>query len=511
MANAVLIKRLEARKTAVSAEMTTLLEDRFEATRQELGADADDKAILSQPLEGETLETHEKLCAEHDRIVQQLRVLRDTDEGDKVAQEQSDLLVSASASKHYAKQEAEMYRNLMKLGTQQFSAERVPAQADARTLEMPIPLIARNSDDRNQVYPIRAVFRDDVNNPTVDLEATFRHREILEAGKWGQYDPLSGAKMENLDAQVLQAAVERTDFTVPTMVTDLYRYMVNRNLLAQYCRIIQTDHLNNITVNRRTATQTATIIGTATTRGEGAAISASDPTYSAITLQAWKYAFYTDHSYEALNSGLPWSVTAEIARDGGIALANAIGAHMVTGSGATTGNSPQPQGVSTYVKANNANKITGVAVGKFLTAAGNLFELGEMIKILTGPPKEYMTSPNLMLLMRKAVYAGVISVKDSDGNALFFYQRTPSGGLPGEIIATSLLLDENVDDGSKAANSPIIVGDFDGLFLRYAGGPRIDYSAHVAFTNDLYRYRFIQHADARIVDPNSFRGYILAS
>jgi len=505
MAAAVMTKRLKARRAEIADEMHRLLEDTFDATRQELGEDATDSAILSQPLTGDALAKHEGLCAEYDRVQAQLKVLDEEQDAERVAVEQSDLLVSAKASKRFAKLEAETFDTLKKMGSERYYNDRPPVQADARTWEMPMPLIARGSDGKNKVHPIRAIFRSDVEEG-VDLEATFRHREILEASKWGEYDPVTGDRLVDMDTRMLSAAIERTDFAVPTMVTDLYRFMVNRNWLAQYCRIVQTDNLNNIQVNRRTAVPTAVIIGTAANRGESQAISASDSTYSSVVLQAWKYAFYTDHSYEALNSGLPWSITSEIARDGGIALANAIGAHMVTGSGATTGNSPQPQGVSTWIKATAAAQITGVARANFL-AGTNAFDLGEMIKVLTSQPKEYMRSPSNLLLMRKSVYAGLLSLADKDGRALFFMQNDPNTGLPMSVIGQRMEIDENVDDASKANNIPLIMGDFDGMFLRYAGGPRIDYSAHVRFTNDEYRYRFIQHADARIVDTLTFRGY----
>ena len=50
-----------------------------------------------------------------------------------------------------------------------------------------------------------------------------------------------------------------------------------------------------------------------------------------------------------------------------------------------------------------------------------------------------------------------------------------------------------------------------GHILRFAGGARIEYSTEFGFENDTLAYRFIQHADAKQLDKDKFRGYKLTT
>ena len=80
-------------------------------------------------------------------------------------------------------------------------------------LSLPQPLIARNPrTGRNEVYPVNAVFstsEDDKHNREANIEASFRQMEMVQADRFGEYDPITGKRL--MDAPTSRQLVEAQD------------------------------------------------------------------------------------------------------------------------------------------------------------------------------------------------------------------------------------------------------------------------------------------------------------
>ena len=137
-----------------------------------------------------------------------------------------------------------------------------------------------------------------------------------------------------------------------------------------------------------------------------------------------------------------------------------------------------------------------------------------MAALIVSIPKEYRKSPNKRLVLPQTQWGRLLGLTDRDNRKLFRESNTSIDDMALSEYNVRILLDENLDgeDGTLAANEiPMLFGDFNGICVLLAGGPRMDFSTEYGYANDRLALRTLQHVDTGVVDTNTVRGYRVAN
>ena len=204
--------------------------------------------------------------------------------------------------------------------------------------------------------------------------------------------------------------------------------------------VLRTQSGEDINVPKTTAHGTAGIIA------EGAVISESDPTFAAVTMQAFKYGVVTQASTEPIeDSGV--DLVGYLARQAGRAIGNASGADFVTGDG-----SAKPNGIVT----GSIKGVTGA------TGQSGVPSADELIDLYFSVIPEYRRAGTWM--MSDATWAGVRKLKDMDGQYLI--DRLGSGGEL-SLLGRPVVIDTNVANTGVSSKS-VLFGDFSAYYIGHA-------------------------------------------
>ena len=493
-----------------------------DAVRSEAGTGKEGEVSLEAGLSTEALERIERIRGEYE-------VVQATLKEHEQAKERADLVKAGeeltSHAPRYrdlqAKREAAFFEDLMAVGRNEYrnpEPDNDPkGGAHPGSLAVPQPLIARNpATGRNQVYPISAVFGKpgDKANRAANVEASFRQMEIVQADKFGQYDPITGNRVDDPPVgRQMEAALGFDDAgsnvsgewadTYLNQGGMLYQYEIQRNELAQYMDLKQVPYVNDYLIDRRTA-----IGGDVGLVQEGGNLAEIDSTFDTISITPRKYGHIRGMTYESSMLAEPWTASQTIMTDAGIAMGNITGKHIVTGTGsgpsAATMN-VQWQGLLTWAKAAASNRRDVGARATFLSSSGSTFGWYELATFVTGLPKEYFRAPNKLLSMSLATWGKFVGQEDGEGRQLFRdFSSTENMTMPSFNLR--VVIDENWDNGDAAGEVPIFFGDFTSACYVMYGPVRIDFSKEYAWISDRLFWRFIQHRGFAIVDPNGMFG-----
>lgn len=213
---------------------------------------------------------------------------------------------------------------------------------------------------------------------------------------------------------------------------------------------------------------------------ETAAIAESDPVFSQVALDAFKYANLIQLSRE-LVTDTSVDLVGYLAMQAGRAVGNALGVHLVLGSG-----SAQPNGVVTAA----TTGVTGSA------GVAGAFTADNLIALYFSVIAPYRASRSCAWLMRDASVATLTGLKDGAGRYIF----SPSlGGAPDTVLGKPVVTDPNVAAVGLSAKS-VVFGDFSQYFVRLAGGVRFERSDEFAFNQDLITFRTAVRGDGDLVD-----------
>lgn len=254
------------------------------------------------------------------------------------------------------------------------------------------------------------------------------------------------------------------------------------SVMAAHGAILNTSTGENIQLPLSNAYPTAALLT------EGSAISASDATFGQTTVAAYPYGHTTQVSNYLLTDESV-DITEFLARRGGEACGNGIGAAFITGTGTS-----QPTGIM------GSAGFTTVASASGSAAAG--FVLNDVLTLthsITRPYRinaSYVCNDSVTLTLRK--------LKDTTGQ--YLWQPSVVAGLPDTLNGYPIYTDPACPTATTTGGKGLAFGDWTrGLAVRIAGGVRVDSSADFAFSSDLVTYRFIVRADSRIVDTNAAR------
>lgn len=239
--------------------------------------------------------------------------------------------------------------------------------------------------------------------------------------------------------------------------------------------VLNTDTGEQILVPKTTGHSTGSLVA------EAGTISASDPAFGQLPLDAYKYATLFQISSELLNDT---SVDLEgyLSMQAGRAVGNAFGTHAITGTGTN-----QPNGVITAA----STGVTGSA------SVAGAFTADNLIDLFYSVIAPYRNSPSAGWLMRDATVAAVRKLKDTSGQ--YLWQPSLQVGNPDTFLGKPIATDPNVAAVALSAKS-VAFGDFSRYFVRMVNGVRFERSDDFAFNTDLSTYRCIIRADGDLTD-----------
>jgi len=232
--------------------------------------------------------------------------------------------------------------------------------------------------------------------------------------------------------------------------------------------VINTPSGESLTIPTLGAYSTASLTAAAT------ALTASEPTYSAITLDAYKYGFLIQAD-NSLVADAGFDLASHLANQAGNAIGYATNAALTTGTGTA-----QPNGIATAAGA-------GVTGGTSVAGAFTADDLIDLAYSVDGATRRkasagFMANGQTIGAMRK--------LKDGAGN--YLYQV--GVGYPDTFAGFSVTENPHVADIAIDADS-VLFGSLDSYKVRVAGGLQVASSTDYAFNTDLTTWRFVIRLD----------------
>lgn len=236
---------------------------------------------------------------------------------------------------------------------------------------------------------------------------------------------------------------------------------------------------------------TLTAYSTASIKAAGSALDASDPTYSSITLGAYKYGFLIQAANELVTDA-GFDLASHLAEQAGNAIGYAVNAALTTGTGTV-----EPTGV---VVGAGSGVIGGTGVSGAFTA-DNLIDLaynnidGAVRRL---PGVGYMANGRSIGAMRK--------LKDTAGN--YLYQV--GVGQPDTFAGFPVFENPAMANTATSAKS-VLFGHFPSYKVRVAGGLQVASSQDYAFNTDLTTWRFLIRLDGKLTHASHINYFIGAA
>jgi HK97 family phage major capsid protein len=276
--------------------------------------------------------------------------------------------------------------------------------------------------------------------------------------------------------------------TVKTSFYDqLVAHMIETSsVLGAGVTILNTNSGETIQIPKTTAHSSAAIVA------EAGTIGTSDPAFGQASLGAYKYGVMLQLSRELVDDT---SVDLEgyLAMETGRALGNALGAHLISGTGTS-----QPRGIlaDTTLGVTTSTGVVGVP------SADNLIDLYYSV---IAP---YRNSRNAAYLMKDTTVGALRKVKDTTGQ--YLWQPSLQAGEPDRFGSVPVLTDPFMPATALNAKA-VVFGDFSRYFVRLVGGVRFERSDEFAFSTDLITYRALLRADGALMDTTGALKHIVGA
>jgi len=252
--------------------------------------------------------------------------------------------------------------------------------------------------------------------------------------------------------------------------------------------MLETSDVINTSTGEDLTIPTLTAYSAATLKGAGTALDESEPTYSSITLGAYKYGLLIPVAAE-LVSDAGFNIESHLAEQAGNGIGTAVNAALTTGDG-----SSKPNGI---VTASSEGVVGGTGVTGAFTA-DELIDLAYsgvdgLVRRLPGTG--YMASGQAIGAMRK--------LKDTAGN--YLYQV--GVGQPDTFAGFDVIENPNIAAPAIDAKS-VLFGHFPSYKVRMAGGLQVASSADYAFNTDTVTYRFTMRVDGDLTHASHVRHFV---
>jgi len=254
--------------------------------------------------------------------------------------------------------------------------------------------------------------------------------------------------------------------------------------------MLETSQIFNTTTGSSLTIPTLTAYSAMTLKGAGATLDDVSPTYSSITLDAFKYGGVIQAANELVqDSG--FDLGAHLANQAGNAIGYAVNEALTVGTG-----SSQPNGIVTASGA-GVTGATGVA-GAF--TADNLIDLIYSVDAATRRNASFGLQANTTSVgaMRK--------LKDTAGNYLYNISQVGPAGQD-TFAGYTVFENPHMVDAAVDAKS-VIAGSLDSYKVRMAGGLEVASSTDFAFQNDLTTWRFIMRLDGDLTHSAEVKHFV---
>jgi len=324
--------------------------------------------------------------------------------------------------------------------------------------------------------------------PAIDYGAELR--------KLAKSSPGTGFNVNWPTSTVEQRSLLDSNVPLPTsFVGQLYRYLIDTSTIRQANpTVFSTSSGEPLAVPRSTA------YGTAKWTAEGGAISASDPTLSAVTLGAYKLGVLVQISHELLNDE-GFDVAGFVASEAGMLIGIAADTAYVAGTGTT-----QPTGFTgAATVAVQAATGTGSLVG--LPTSGSYIGGDVLVELYHSIVPQYR--PRASWVLHDQTVKVVRKLKDTTGQ--YLWQPALVAGQPDTILGRPVFPDPNMPQITAASKPVIAFGDFKGYFIRDVTPLRFERSDEYAFGTDLVSFRALYRTDGQLADTSSVKTYSTAA
>lgn len=238
--------------------------------------------------------------------------------------------------------------------------------------------------------------------------------------------------------------------------------------------MLDTSEIFNTTSGEDITVPTMTAYSTAALVTEGSAISESDPTFSSITLGAYKYSFLIGVSNELI-ADAGFNLEALLAEQAGNAIGYTVNSVLTTGDG-----SSKPNGIVTAA----GSGITGGTAVSGAFTADNLIDLAYS---LDGAARRL---PGVAYMANTASLGAMRKLKDNSGQ--YLYQV--GVGQPDSFAGFPIFENPAMAAQATGAKS-VIFGHMPSYKVRMAGGLQVASSTDYAFNKDQTFYRFLMRVD----------------
>ena len=328
-------------------------------------------------------------------------------------------------------------------------------EADIRRADEAIEIAQRNEERSAQATEAARNFNPSVETASSDEDAL---RSILNG--------------ETRSHTFEKRTIVSSDNTVPKSFYDeVFSVARLAGPMLDTSEVINTASGEDLTIPTLTAYSTATI------KGEGSAIADSEPTFSSITLGAYKYSFLVPVSNELLTDA-GFNLSSLIAEQAGNAIGFGVNSGLTGGTGTV-----EPTGVVTA-------SGSGVTGGTGLTGGFTADDLITLQYTLDGaarrlPGVAYMANGSTIGAMRK--------LKDDAGQ--YLYQVNV--GNPDTFAGYNVIENPAMDDVAVDAKS-VLFGHLPSYKVRMAGGLQIAQSTDYAFNQDVTTFRVLMRVDGNL-------------
>lgn len=329
----------------------------------------------------------------------------------------------------------------------------------------------RKINEAREAAGVRSVFASDPEpEPADDINAQVRALFTGERRSMTFESRVNTTTSSNINA-------------IPTDVLPQWvLYYAQGNVMRDVATVITTQSGEPLNIPTASARSTATIIG------EGSSITASDPTYAARSVGAYKVATLLQFSRElAADSGAP--VADFLARQAGEALGIATRAYFTTGTG-----SSQPRGI---VLDSTNSSITGPTGKSGAPSGDNIIDLYHAV------PIGARQSDGFRFMCNSTTLGAIRKLKADNGtygSTEYLFTVGLQGGAD-MILGRPVVVNESMASGTSA--KCLIAGDLSRYYIREVGGLVVETDLSYGFANDLITLRALVRTDAVLTDRSA--------
>ena len=338
---------------------------------------------------------------------------------------------------------------------------RIEADIDQR--DAAIDTARKLTERENRAYEAAATL-----NTTVE-ESRQSESDILRSIAMGE---IRGGHEFKSEKRTLTSS----DNTVPKSFYDqVFQIARLAGPMLELGEVINTSTGENLTIPTLTARSTATI------KGEAVQISDSDPTFSSITLGAFKYSFLVPVANELLNDA-GFDLSSLIAEQAGNSIGFAVNTGLTTGTGTV-----EPTGVMTAA----SSAVTG---GTGVAGAPTYENIVDLVYALDGQAR---LLPGVGFITAKSGLAALRKIKDGDGRYIWTDGGNAAQNQPATLLGYPVYENPAVAAVATAAFS-LGFGHMPSYKVRTAGGIQIAQSGDFAFDKDVTTFRVTMRVDGNL-------------